>query len=184
MRRTHSTGRILARTAACAGAALLLTACASDPGEKVVDAPFPELVEVPPRPEATTTPEERAALRTQLERRRDEVNRAAASLLRGGTEPVPVALDSQVPPAPSRGRMPPPPLPKGLPPSPERPQYGSGEPADEKARTESPKSASQPRGEEVIEAPGEAQMPPPRAAGEKDSEEEAAEEADENGGED
>ncbi len=131
-----------------------------------MEASFPDLAEVPPRPKPDSTADERAALRTQLERRRDEINHAAASLLRGGTEPVPVALDSQVPAAPSSGALPPPPLPKGLPPSPERPQSVAGDGAAAEPENVVPKNKKA----DMIEAPGEAQMPPPRAAAEKDDE--------------
>ncbi|MFP3944031.1 MAG: hypothetical protein ACLFWF_09065 [Alphaproteobacteria bacterium] len=189
MKRFHSTnratGRIPVVLALGAGTALLLSACSSDPGEEVVDAPFPELVDVPSRPKAGTTPEERAALKTQLEERRDEINRAAASLLRGGTEPVPVSLDSQVPSAPSGAATPPPPLPGGLPESPERPAAGAGGGI---AGQDPDSSGPKPRGEAVIKAPDVADMPPSRAAGETEkekssedaSEEDPPEESEEN----
>lgn len=163
MKRIHSTGRAPVPVLAfCLGAVALLAACASDPGEKVVKAPFPDLAEVPPRPEPSTTAAERAALRQQLESRRDEVNRAADSLLRGGTESVPVALDTRLPDAPLSGAVAPPPLPDGLPPPPERPRIM---PDDGPA-----KQKSQPPEKDKIKAPAAGQSPAPRAPGEKEEE--------------
>lgn len=162
-------GRPLVKAMLCV-AALALSACASDPGEKVVDEPFPDLAEVPSRPEAGTTAEERRRLRAQLERRRDEINAVAASLLRGGTEAVPVALESQVPEAPDsrHSQVAPPPLPAGLPEPPGRPESLSDAAAPVKPE---PPSAEKITAEEsddgMIDAPEEAQMPPARAAGEK-----------------
>ena len=152
-----------------------LSACASDPGEKVVEAPFPKLAEVPPRPEAETTPEERAALKQQLEHRREEINRAAASLLRGGTEPVPVALDSQVPEAPSsrRARTAPPPLPAGLPQPPERPEFLSDGTVAVSSDVSPRKKTAAGEAELVIDAPEKAEMPPAKAAGEPENSDEA-----------
>lgn len=144
-----------------------LAACAAFGGERGVDAPFPKLSEIPTRPEPSTTREERANLREQLKQRRDRVNQTAQILLRGGTEPVPVALESELPraPDPVTADGVPGPVPEGLP----KPPAGPGHVPETKApRAPSTVKAPEPAGEiggiGQVKPPTKGQMPPARAA--------------------